>query len=340
MVLHRPTGTIEHRRVSDLTHYLRAGDLLMANDSRVIPARLTCSWKPTGGRAEIFHLRQVDDAGTSWSCLVRGPQARTRRKTSSDAWPAQTLGSPVISSPWTTTRSERCTSPSLSSTGLANSAKCRCRPILRTCGGDPERYQTVFSRTEGSVAAPTAGLHFSPELLMDLRQHGVLFDTLTLHVGLDTFQPVNAEEIEGHRIHTEWAELDANVARRINDVVLRGGRIVAVGTTTVRTLEWSATGAQGIAPYGSEACPWKRTVAFASDVNLFIRPGYRFRAVDMLLTNFHLPKSSLLMLVSAFVGQAFPEDPDVGRLRLLAAYAEAIKAGYRFFSFGDAMLIV
>ncbi len=163
--------------------------------------------------------------------------------------------------------------------------------------------------------------------------------SVTLHVGLDTFRPVESEEIEDHQIHSEVASLSTDVARRINETSLSGGRIVAVGTTTVRTLEWAATSAQGIDPYNPQACPWKRTSAFSAEVDLFIVPGYRFRAVDALITNFHLPRSSLLMLVSAFVGQA-QADVDEGRRILLRAYEEAKKEGYRFFSFGDAMLIL
>jgi S-adenosylmethionine:tRNA ribosyltransferase-isomerase len=213
-------------------------------------------------------------------------------------------------------------------------------PYITSYTGDRERYQTIYSRPDGSVAAPTAGLHFSPELLLALRDRGVQFDTVTLHVGLDTFRPVEAEQIEEHVIHREWATLNAASARHINDVTLAGGRIVAVGTTSTRTLEWAATAAQGIDPYDEVACPWQRVAAFSGDVGLYIRPGYRFRAVDALITNFHLPRSSLLMLVSAFVGQAHPTDLDAGRRILLECYEVAKREGYRFFSFGDAMLIL
>ena len=324
MVLHRATGTIEHRRMTDLTNYLRAGDLLIANDSRVIPARLHAR-KPTGGRAEIFLLRQLDEAGTSWSCLVRG------RKLGPGARLHLTLAGTdigitcdILTADDNATRTVHFSEPILNR--LGEFGEMPLPPYITHYEGDPERYQTVFSHHDGSVAAPTAGLHFSPELLMELRQAGVRFDTVTLHIGLDTFRPVTAERIEDHAIHTEWATLDANVAQRINEMTLSGGRIVAVGTTTVRALEWAATGAQSIDPYGSDLCPWKRTAAYSADVDLFIRPGYRFRAVDMLLTNFHLPKSSLLMLVSAFVGQPITDDWDEGRRMLLAAYEEAIKS--------------
>jgi S-adenosylmethionine:tRNA ribosyltransferase-isomerase len=213
-------------------------------------------------------------------------------------------------------------------------------PYIAAYAGDRERYQTVFSQPEGSVAAPTAGLHFTPELLLQLRELGVQFDTVTLHIGLDTFKPVASEQVEGHIIHNEWAELTAATARRINETALAGKSVIAVGTTTVRTLEWGATGAQGLDPYDAGACPWQRVAAFAGDVSLFIRPGYRYRAVDALITNFHLPRSSLLMMVSAFVGQPNEDDPDWGRRMLLETYEVAKQEGYRFYSFGDAMLII
>ena len=205
------------------------------------------------------------------------------------------------------------------------------------CSSD---LQTIYSRPEGSVAAPTAGLHFTPELLLALRAKGVGWETVTLHVGLDTFRPVTAQTLEDHEIHTEWAGLSAATAKQINETTLAGGRVVAVGTTSVRTLEWGGTGAQGIDPYDTSACPWKRVAAFAGAVNLFIHPGYRYRAVDGLITNFHLPRSSLLMLVSAFVAQAHTNDPNAGRRILLESYEIAKAEGYRFFSFGDAMLIL
>lgn len=203
-------------------------------------------------------------------------------------------------------------------------------PYIHEPLADPERYQTVYSRVEGSVASSTAGLHFTPELLIDLRRRGVGLAFVTLHIGLDTFQPVRTEQIEDHPMHTEWAGLTPEVARQINETTLAGGRIVAVGTTAVRTLEWAASGAQGLNPYDFDACPWQRSAAFEGPTNLFIRPGYRFRAVDALITNFHLPRSTLLMLVSAFAGKVLID----------RAYAEAIEAGYRFYSFGDAMMIL
>ncbi len=338
LVLERATGTIQHRRFSDISEYLRPGDLLVANDSRVIAARLRAV-KPTGGKIEIFLLRQLDADGQIWECLVRGHGLQEGARLSLAVAPElSALDATIVSVDATGKRTVRFSSaigdllPSLGEIPLP--------PYITHYTGDRERYQTVFSRHDGSVAAPTAGLHFTPDLLINLRRRGVEFDTVTLHVGLDTFQPVSSRDIEDHAIHSEWAELSRDVARRINDVTLQGGRIVAVGTTSVRTLEWGSTGAQGIDPYDTQACPWQRTAAFSGAVDLFIRPGYRFRAVDVLITNFHLPRSSLLMLVAAFIAQAHPDEVDAGRQILLHAYEEAKREDYRFFSFGDAMVIV
>lgn len=333
LVLHRADGRLEHRRFSDLGAFLRPGDLLMANDSRVIPARLH-GRKATGGAAEIFLLRQVDEAGCEWVCLVRGRGLHSGATVTL----AADLSAAIMVVEANGLRQVRFSAPVRPY--LDELGETPLPPYITAYHGDPERYQTVYSRPEGSVAAPTAGLHFTPELLVALRGQGVQFDTATLHVGLDTFKPVESAQVEEHVIHTEWATLSAAAARRINETTLAGGRIVAVGTTAVRTLEWAATGAQGIDPYDLQACPWQRVAAFAGNVSLFIYPGYRFRAVDALITNFHLPRSSLLMLVSAFVGQAHPQDPDAGRRVLLDAYAQAMAAGYRFYSFGDAMLIL
>ena len=213
-------------------------------------------------------------------------------------------------------------------------------PYITEYTGDRERYQTIYSQPAGSAAAPTAGLHFTPDLLLALRTQGIALETVTLHVGLDTFKPMTTDEIEKHEIHSEWAHLDSRVAHHINQTSLTGGRTVAVGTTSARTLEWAATSAQGIDPYDATACPWQRVAAFGGNVNLFISPGYRFRTVDILLTNFHLPRSTLLLMVSTFIAQVHLDDPDLGRRLLLDAYETAKREGYRFFSFGDAMLIL
>jgi len=209
-------------------------------------------------------------------------------------------------------------------------------PYIHTPLRDAERYQTVFSRIDGSAAAPTAGLHFTPEILLSLRDKGVLLDYVTLHIGLDTFKPVTVEQVEAHPIHREFVRLAADTARRINQAKLAGGRLVAVGTTAVRTLETAALRSAGVAgslkqasQLGADICPWKPVAAIEEETDLYIYPGFTFRAVDVLLTNFHLPKSTLLMLVSAFAG------PDLIR----EAYEVAIAERYRFYSFGDAMLI-
>jgi len=348
LVLHRADGRIEHRHFREIGDYLHAGDLLVANNSRVIPARLH-GRKATGGQVEIFLLRQQDAAGQEWDCLVRGRKLDVGVKISLEpstpdvaaaqsATPHAPVEATILAVYATGTRCVRFSVPI--QLALAQFGEIPLPPYITEYVGDRERYQTIYSQPEGSVAAPTAGLHFTPDLLLSLRHQEIGFETVTLHVGLDTFRPVEAARIEDHQIHTEWAELNNVAARHINDTTLQGGRIVAVGTTATRTLEWAATGAQNLDPYDATACPWQRVAAFAGNVNLFIHPGYRFCAVDSLITNFHLPRSSLLMLVSAFVGQATPDDLDAGRRLLLHAYAEAKRLEYRFFSFGDAMLIL
>lgn len=334
LVLDRATGGVTHAHFRDVGRWLRPGDLLVANDSRVIPARLAAR-KSTGGAAEILLLRALEPEGRTWLCLVRASGLRPGSRLILEESLTAVVEEVRADGPRVLRFSEP-VRPYLDTLGAIP-----LPPYITDYHADPERYQTVYSLPEGSAAAPTAGLHFTPELILSLREQGVAFETVTLHVGLDTFRPVDSETVEGHTIHTEWAEMTPETARRINDVTLRGGRVVAVGTTAVRTLEWAATAAQGVEPYAQpEACPWQRVAAFTGDVRLFIRPGYRYRAVDALITNFHLPKSSLLMLVSAFVAQAHPNDEDAGRRMLLETYEVAKSEGYRFFSFGDAMIIV
>jgi S-adenosylmethionine:tRNA ribosyltransferase-isomerase len=332
LVLHREDGRIEHRRFCDVLDYLQPGDLLAANNSRVIPARLH-GHKPTGGAVEVFLLRQLDEDGREWECLVRGRGLQPGSVVNLSAALTATI-TQVNPSGTRRVRFSGSVRPYLDELG-----EIPLPPYITHYTGDRERYQTVYSLPEGSAAAPTAGLHFTPALLLQAREGGVQFEAVTLHVGLDTFKPVESETVEGHVIHNEWAELSAATARRINETTLAGKRVIAVGTTTARTLEWAATGAQGLDPYDDNACPWQRVAAFAGNVNLFIHPPYRFRAVDALLTNFHLPRSSLLMMVSAFVGQG-QTDADAGRRLLLQAYETAKRESYRFFSFGDAMLIL
>jgi S-adenosylmethionine:tRNA ribosyltransferase-isomerase len=205
-------------------------------------------------------------------------------------------------------------------THLSRDGQMPLPPYIHEKLGDPERYQTVYSKTPGSAAAPTAGLHFTTRLLDELKASGVQMASVTLHVGLDTFAPVTEDDPAEHKIHTEWCELSAEVAAKINQTKKSGGRVVAVGTTSVRTLESAAASATG----GAAVAP------FAGPTSIFILPGYQYKVVDAMITNFHLPKSTLIMLVSAFAG----------RETVLRTYQSAIEAGYRFFSFGDAMLIV
>jgi S-adenosylmethionine:tRNA ribosyltransferase-isomerase len=327
LVVHRDRGSLEHRIFRDIGADLRPGDLLVGNDSRVLPARLF-GHKSTGGQVELLLLHPV--AGGDWQCLVGGKGLRPGIAVLVDT--PEELGLAITATIVAETegggRIVRFDPPA--SQWLHEAGQVPLPPYIHEPLADPERYQTVYSRVEGSVASSTAGLHFTPELLLALREQGVGMALVTLHIGLDTFQPVRTERIEDHPMHAEWASLSPEVARQVNDTTLAGGRIVAVGTTAVRTLEWAATGAQGLDPYDTSACPWQRVAAFNGDINLFIRPGYRFRAVDAMITNFHLPRSTLLMLVSAFAGKALID----------RAYREAIDEGYRFYSFGDAMMIL
>lgn len=326
LVMERASGRIEHRTFREIRRVLQRGDLLVANNSRVIPARLHGRKdNPQGRRVEIFLLHALDDSGREWTCLVRG---RGLGAGTTVFLNLQSLQAEIIAVAESGTRTVRFSKPI--QPHLDQIGELGLPPYIHAPPDDQGRYQTVYSRSEGSVAAPTAGLHFTPQLLTCLQKQGIGWEVVTLHIGLDTFRPVMAEQVEQHEIHTEWAELTAQAAQSINQTQRQGGRIVAVGTTTTRTLEFAAI------PPARE----KKVTAFAGPVDLFIRPGYRFHAVDVLLTNLHMPRSSLLMLVSAFVGQAHPEEPDRGRRMLLNAYEVAKAEGYRFLSFGDAMLIV
>ncbi len=333
LVLERESGRIEHRRFSEVGAFLRAGDVLVANDSRVVPARLR-GHKPTGGAVEIFLLRQLDDTGREWRCLVRGRGLRVGARVELDGGPIE---AEIVAAEGGGLRRARFSAPIGGI--LGELGELPLPPYISEFAGDKGRYQTVYGRADGSVAAPTAGLHFTPELLRTLRGRGVGWETITLHVGLDTFGPVTAERVADHQIHREWAELTAESAFAVNAAREQGGRAFAVGTTSTRVLEYCATTARGGKGYGP-AGKDKAVVPYTGEVDLFIYPGYRFRAVDALLTNFHLPRSSLLMLVSAFVGQAHRRDLDAGRRMLLRTYEAAMAEGYRFYSFGDAMLIL
>ncbi len=333
LVLDRESGHIEHRRFGEIGAFLRACDVLVANDSRVVPARLR-GHKPTGGAVEIFLLRQLDEAGREWRCLVRGRGLRVGARVDLDGGPIE---AEIVAEEEGGLRRARFSAPI---GGILEAlGELPLPPYITEFAGDRGRYQTVYGRADGSVAAPTAGLHFTPELLRKLKGAGVGWETITLHVGLDTFGPVTAERVADHQIHREWAELTSESAYAVNAARKQGGRAFAVGTTSTRVLEYCATSALGVDGYGP-AGEEKAVVPYTGEVDLFIRPGFQFRAVDALLTNFHLPRSSLLMLVSAFVGQAHGRDLDAGRRMLLRTYEAAKAEGYRFYSFGDAMLIL
>ncbi len=312
LVLDRAADSLEHTRFWEIDRFLNPGDLLVINETRVIPARIFAKKLPGGGRVELL-LLEKQDAG-SWTALVGGKGLKEGRKLAIDEGPEVTVLQ-VLDGPKRLLQFSEPIEPYFGKVGHVP-----LPPYIHEQLDDPERYQTVYAKDPGSAAAPTAGLHFTPELMQKLEEQGVGFARLTLHVGLDTFAPVTEADPAAHKIHTEWCELTPETAERINAAKARGGRIVAVGTTSVRTLETAA----GAAGAGQVVAP------FSGPTDLFILPGFTFKAVDAMITNFHLPKSTLLMLVSAFAG----------RERMLATYETAIRESYRFFSFGDAMLIL
>ena len=310
LVLDR-SGDLVDRTVRDLPEYLEAGDALVLNDSRVLPARLI-GRRRDGGEAEVLLLRPLPEGQHHWEALIRPARrldagSQVQFENSALAVSIEARGEETA-----TVRLDGVADPLAE---VRRIGQMPTPPYIKERLGDRERYQTVYAREEGSAAAPTAGLHFTPALLSSLRDRGVVVAFVTLHVGLDTFRPVRVDDPAEHRIHREWYRIDEASARAINEARRRSKRVVAVGTTSVRVLE-SAAKEGGVA-------------AGEGWTGLFILPGYRFRVVDAMLTNFHLPKSTLLMLVSAFAG----------RDRILAAYAQAIERRYRFYSFGDCMLI-
>ncbi len=313
LVLNRTDGSIEHRGFFEIIEYLRPGDLLVMNESRVIPARLFGHKVDGGGKVEFLLLNRVGDS--IWESLVRpGRRVRPGTVVEIESENRQNRMSIEVQS-----KTENGTvMVHLSDDGLLDTlGDVPLPPYIHTPVGDPERYQTVYAKTKGSVAAPTAGLHFTPDLLNQITSKGIELVFVTLHVGLGSFRPVKTENPADHSLHREYFEVDASAARKLNQAKKEGRRIVAVGTTAVRSLE------RAIQPEG-EVRP------FTGWNDLYILPGYKFSGVDALVTNFHLPRSTLLMLVAAFAG----------RERILAAYEEAIRNDYRFYSFGDAMLIL
>lgn len=310
MVLDREAKSVEHRRFCDLKDYLRAGDTLILNDTRVMPARLFGT-RATGAHIEVFLLKRLDR--NRWETLVKpGRKARPgevitfHEDLSARVLETTDFGGRVVEFSYEGVFEEI----------LDRLGETPLPPYIHEVLEDKERYQTVYAKEQGSAAAPTAGLHFTREQLAEIEAMGVRIGCVTLHVGLGTFRPVQAEKIEAHEMHAEYYELPEATARLIRETKAAGHRVVAVGTTSVRTLESAAQGHGGI-----RACSgWTK---------IFIYPGYRFQVVDAMITNFHLPKSTLIMLVSAFAGRTF----------ILDAYRTAVEEKYRFFSFGDAMFI-
>ncbi|MFC1917122.1 tRNA preQ1(34) S-adenosylmethionine ribosyltransferase-isomerase QueA [Chloroflexota bacterium] len=320
LVLPRQGGSLEHRRFYEIGDYLRGGDVLVFNDSRVIPARLHGMKLDSGGGVEILLLRRLE--ANIWEALVKpGKKLHTGSKVyiTNDASKDEEKGKGVYGEVVAEGEAGVRTISFDDETLLAGLGQVALPPYIHMPLSRAERYQTVYSKIEGSVAAPTAGLHFTPELLAGIEKMGVQCLFTTLHVGLDTFRPVREEDPREHKIHREYAVLDAKVARQLSAARREGRRIIAVGTTTVRILE----------QMGQVGDPCQLE-PFAGWVELFIMPGHEFRMVDGLITNFHLPRSTLLMLVSAFAG--------INAIR--NAYQEAITEKYRFYSFGDAMLII
>mgnify|MGYP002682335306 FL=1 len=311
MVMHRDNYKLEHISFQQILEYLKPGDVLVLNTTRVIPARVYAR-KDTGGEVEILLLRRLDLL--RWEALVGGKRMSEGRKlTLNGGIPAEV--EEVLDGSRRIIRFAEPVEPHLGKIG-----HMPLPPYIHEPLQDPEQYQTVYSRELGSAAAPTAGLHFTTELMDQICSAGVRIANVTLHVGLDTFAPVTEADPETHQIHTEWCEVTSTAAETINQTAREGGRVFAVGTTSVRTLESAAKAARG----------GDRVAAISGPTNLFILPGYHFKSVDAMITNFHLPKSTLLMLVSAFAG----------REQILSAYQEAIRLNYRFYSFGDAMLIL
>ena len=312
MVLDRETGEMTHRHFYDIVDYLNPGDCLVMNDSRVLPARLL-GHRPTGGAVEVLLLRDLGEG--CWECLCK--PGRKMQPGNQVIFGSGELTATVESVREDGNRVVRFHYEGIFLEVLERLGKMPLPPYIKAELEDQERYQTVYSREVGSAAAPTAGLHFTQELLDKIREKGVKTAFVTLHVGLGTFRPVKAEEITDHHMHAELCMIGEETAKILNDTRKEGGRIICVGTTSCRTLESLVNGDGSFEPKSK----W---------TEIFIYPGYTFKAMDGLITNFHLPESTLVMLVSAFAGQE----------HVLGAYREAVEQKYRFFSFGDAMCIL
>ena len=312
LVLDKETGARKHMHFYELPQLLRPGDCLVMNDSRVLPARLLGRREPGGGACEVLLL--VDRGEKTWECLVRpGKKMKTGAKL---IFGDGTLRAEVVEELPGGNRLVRFDYEGIFLEVLERLGKMPLPPYIKAELQDPERYQTVYSKEIGSAAAPTAGLHFTKELLQKIQDMGVSIAYVTLHVGLGTFRPVSAEEVTDHHMHSEFCMISKETAELLNETHRRGGRIICVGTTSCRTLE----------SFAKEDGTFEESSGWTE---IFIYPGYRFKAMDALVTNFHLPESTLVMLVSAFAG----------REHILNAYNTAVQERYRFFSFGDAMLI-
>lgn len=314
MVVDRATGTVRHSIFADLGRYVQAGDALIFNNTRVIPARLFSKKAHTGGHVEVLLLKRAGPV--TWEVLLGGKNLRMNTVLDIDGVPnLQALITQRFGDGRYMVQFSQQITPLLEQIG-----QVPLPPYIHEPLAEVSRYQTVYAQTPGSAAAPTAGLHFTPDLLAQLQTQGVQCGYVTLHVGLDTFKPVAEDEVDTHVMHGEWCEVPGETAELINATKRAGKRVIAVGTSTARTLEAAALQT----PEATDLA------AFSGSTQLFIRPGHAFRVIDGLITNFHLPKSTLLMLVAAFMG----------RERMLAAYEAAKRAGYRFYSFGDCQLIV
>jgi S-adenosylmethionine:tRNA ribosyltransferase-isomerase len=314
MVLHRHNGLIEHRIFQDILQYFNPGDLLVMNNTRVIPARLIGN-KETGGRVEILLIPSWNGTSGTWEALIKssGKVKQGMRIRFEQGFEVEVEevkdGKGKISLPWQGKVIE--TLKKIGHIPLPPYIKREDEPF------DRERYQTVFAERDGSIASPTAGLHFTHSMFQSLKENKVRTTMITLHIGIGTFAPVKAPDIEDHHMEAEWIEISEETAKEIEETKARGGKVIAIGTTTTRALESFHNGKGGVRPGKGVT-------------SLFIYPPYRFHVIDGLVTNFHLPKSTLIMLVSAFAGKGL----------LMKAYHEAIVRKYRFYSYGDAMLIL
>ena len=320
LVMHRSTGQLEHRRFYEIGHFLKPGDLLVLNDSRVIPARLKGRKLGTGGAVEILLLHRMCTG--LWKALVKPG----RRLGTGARFEVDGVAGEVLEDTGGGTRLVHLSDEEV----IQRAGEMPLPPYIHTPLADRERYQTVYARAYGSAAAPTAGLHFTPELLESLGKEDIRFALVTLHVGLDTFRPVQSEEPEKHKLHSEYFELGEEAAREINLARAEGRRIISVGTTSVRVLEQAALLSQSVGNSVGNIEGGAPVAPASGWADLFILPGYRFRLVDGLITNFHLPRSTLLMMVCALAG----------RDKVMGAYQEAIDRGYRLYSFGDCMLLL